>query len=207
MSIINNKDWIGNNKSIYTCLGASNHSDEDRADYDYYATEPKAVDVLLGEANFKFHKDIWEPAAGELHISNKLKEYGYNVWSTDIINRNNCCDDTIDFLTYDGKWSGDIITNPPYNKALDFVKQALNVINEGNYVAMFLKLTFLESKSRKQFFLDNPFKYLFVSSSRLQCARNGDFDTYKKGTGTAVAYGWYVWEKGYKGEPIIKWIN
>lgn len=36
---------------------------------------------------------------------------------------------------------------------------------------------------------------------------NGDFDTYRQGVGTAVAYAWYVWEKGYKGDTIIKWIN
>lgn len=25
--------------------------------------------------------------------------------------------------------------------------------------------------------------------------------------GSATAYAWYVWEKGYKGDPIIKWFN
>ena len=41
------KDWTGNNKSIYTCLGATNHSDNEREANDYYATEPKAIDVLF----------------------------------------------------------------------------------------------------------------------------------------------------------------
>jgi len=38
------------------------------------------------------------------------------------------------------------------------------------------------------------------------CAKNGDFESKKK-EGSAVAYAWYVWEKGYKGETVIKWIN
>ena len=25
--------------------------------------------------------------------------------------------------------------------------------------------------------------------------------------GGAIAYAWYVWEKGYCGDPVIKWIN
>lgn len=25
--------------------------------------------------------------------------------------------------------------------------------------------------------------------------------------GSAVAYAWYVWQKGYKGNTIVKWIN
>lgn len=33
------KDWSGNNKSIYTCLGATNHSDNERELNDYYATD------------------------------------------------------------------------------------------------------------------------------------------------------------------------
>ena len=36
------KDWTGNAKSIFTCNGASNHSEEERQIDDYYATEPKA---------------------------------------------------------------------------------------------------------------------------------------------------------------------
>lgn len=72
---------------------------------------------------------------------------------------------------------------------------------------MFLKLTFLEGKARKKLFTKYPPKVIYVSSSRLQCAKNGDFDKYGKGVGTAVAYAWYVWQKGYTGDTIIKWIN
>lgn len=39
---------------------------------------------------------------------------------------------------------------------------------------MFLKLTFLEGQKRKELFLHNPPKYIYVSSSRLKCAPNGD---------------------------------
>lgn len=24
---------------------------------------------------------------------------------------------------------------------------------------------------------------------------------------SAVAYAWYVWEKGYQGDTVVKWIN
>ena len=39
------------------------------------------------------------------------------------------------------------------------------------------------------------------------CAKNGDFDEMIAGGGSAVAYAWYVWEKGYKGDTILKWFN
>lgn len=102
---------------------------------------------------------------------------------------------------------GDIITNPPYKYATEFVQHALEVVTDGYKVAMFLKLTFLEGKARKQLFKKYPPKVIYVSSSRLQCARNGDFDKYKKGTGTAIAYAWFVWQKSYTNETVVKWIN
>lgn len=198
------KDWTGNNKSIYTCLGASNHTQEDRQINDFYATEPKAIDVLIEEGKHQFCDNILEPAAGTGHLSERLIKYGYKVTSYDLIDRGYCA--VQDFFEIK-EWDGDIITNPPYKIAREFVEHAIDIIPNGNQVAMFLKLTFLESKARKEMFKKYPLKTLYVSSSRLQCAKNGDFITYSKGTGTAVAYGWYIFEKGYKGEPIIKWIN
>ena len=56
-------------------------------------------------------------------------------------------------------------------------------------------------------FDNEPPKIVYVSSSRLQCAKNGDFETYGKGVGTAVAYAWYIWEKGYKGPTELRWFN
>ena len=29
----------------------------------------------------------------------------------------------------------------------------------------------------------------------------------RAGGGSAVAYAWFVWEKGYKGESVVKWFN
>lgn len=199
-----NIDWTGNKKSAFTCNGASNHSESEREQNDYYATEPKAVELLLDEE--KFSNVIWEPACGGGYISEVLKKHGYEVISTDLIDRG-YGEGNKDFFEFTSPVDVDIITNPPYKIAKEFVEHALEVITEGHKVAMFLKLTFLESKKRRELFEKYPPKVIYVSSSRLQCAKNGDFETYKKGTGTAIAYAWYVWEKGFKGDPIIKWIN
>jgi hypothetical protein len=86
----------------------------------------------------------------------------------------------------------------------------LEISTDGTKIAMFLKLQFLEGQARKELFLTNPPKVVYVSSSRLGCAKNGDFKTGKNGElmiESAVAYAWFVWEKGFKGATIIKWIN
>lgn len=136
-------------------------------------------------------------------MSKELKKYGYNVRSTDLVDRG-YGEEEIDFLQYNELWHGDIVTNPPYKYGQEFIEHALAIIPDGNKVAMFLKVQFLEGKARKNMFKNNPPKYVFVSSSRLNCAKNGDFNKCKS---SAVAYAWYVWEKGYKGKTTVDWIN
>ena len=62
-----NKDWRGGRASVFKTLGASNHTDHERAHGDYYATEPKATEWLLKLE--KFNGPILEPSCGEGHIS------------------------------------------------------------------------------------------------------------------------------------------
>lgn len=83
----------------------------------------------------------------------------------------------------------------------------MELIPDGYKVGMFLKLQFMEGKSRKQLFKKYPPKIIHVSSSRIMCAKNGEFKKMVDGGGSAVAYGWYIWEKGFKGDTIIKWFN
>lgn len=192
-----------NRKNTFVILGASNHSDNERQQNDYYATEPKAAELLLAEE--RFAHVVWECACGEGHLSKVLKEHGHRVISTDLIYRGYGTPEPVDFLKVTlENFEGDIITNPPYKYAVEFVQKALEIVKPGRKVAMFLRLQFLEGKTRRQLFLHNPPKTVYVSSSRLICAMNGEFEKYPS---SAIAYAWFVWEKGFKGLPVIKWIN
>ena len=198
------KDWTGNQNSIYKTLGASNHTNKEREVNDYYATDSKAIDALLEKATLS-HK-LWECACGAGDLSKKLVEYGYDVKSTDLIYRGYGMGG-VDFLKCEEHFDGDIITNPPYKYAREFVEHALTLIPDGRRVFMFLKLQFLEGKERRKLFDRGELKTLYVSSSRILCAKNGDFEGMRKNGGSAVAYGWYEFEKGYNGKPSIEWIN
>ncbi len=196
-------DWTGNKPSIFVTNGCTSHSTGEREENDYYATEPRAVELLLEQE--KFNNNIWECACGEGHISKVLKDKGYNVISTDLIFRGYGDWKPYDFLKCNAKNQDlDIITNPPYKNAKEFVEKALETIKTGNKVAMFLKLTFLEGQARKRLFEENPPKIVYVASGRLNCAKNGEFEKYKS---SAVAYAWYIWEKGYRGKTVVEWIN
>ena len=123
------KDWTGNQNSIYKTLGASNHTDKEREHNDYYATEPKALELLLELETFSPY--VWECACGQGHLSEVLKSHGHKVKSSDIINRGYPGTEILDFLEVKKQdikqdFSRDIITNPPYKYAKEFVEHALD---------------------------------------------------------------------------------
>lgn len=201
----NNKDWTGNTTSIYATHGASNHSHEERAEHDYYATDPAAVKALLDREAFS--DCILEPCCGGGHISEVLLDEGYTVYSYDIVQRDyDGQNGTADFLECCPEHANrfDIVTNPPYSMAKEFVEHALDISAYGVKVAMFLKLTFLEGAKRKALFDTYPPKKIYVFRNRIDCWRNG---IKPDKPSRAVCYAWFVWKKGYRGAPEIGWID
>ena len=193
---------MAGSRKVFKPIGSSNHTPDERAEHDYYATDPQAVEMLLALETFA--PVIWEPACGEGHISKVLQAHGHDVISTDLIYRGFGDPEPMDFLTETfPDFEGDIITNPPYSAGLEFVERALETVRPGGKVAMFLKVQFLEGQKRGEFFRQTPPRTVYISRSRLACAKNGDFTH----TENAIAYAWYVWEKGFTGDPVIKWFN
>ena len=205
------KDWTGNKKSVFATLGASNHSKQERETMDYYATEPKAIDLLASK--FDIPHRVWECACGGGSLSQRLKERGHEVISTDIIDRgyegfNGECD----FLSrlFHPKIEGDyaIVTNPPYKFVTEFVLTALDVLPDGCYLCLFLKTTALESRGRwEKIYRQTPPRYVFQCIDRILCAKNAEFEDARKNLGAgAQAYAWFVWQKGWKGQTTLDWI-
>lgn len=202
------KDWIGNNKSIYMTLGASNHTEKERQQDDYYATDPVAIDYLRKYIDLP--NVVYECCCGEGHLSKRMEEFGHKVYSTDLVYRGYGIGD-VDFLKLEKMPYDDcncILTNPPYKYATEVVLKALDLLKEGGLCIMFLKTTFLESKKRyNKLFSKTPPKYMFQFVSRVMCAKNAKFEEMKNGGGSAVSYAWFVFEKGYNGKTTIEWIN
>lgn len=192
------KDWVGNYHSVCGCLGAHNECKEDREIHDYYATQPVAAELLTEIETLD--KNIWECACGEGHLAKVFESKGFNVKSTDLIDRG-YGQGGVDFLKQTEKFDGDIVTNPPYKYAQEFIEKALELVTDGHKVCMFLKVQFLEGKARRKMYDLAPPRTVWVSTSRIQCGKNGEFK------GSMVAYAWFIWEKGYKGDTVLKWFN
>lgn len=161
------KDWTGNGKSIFTTLGASNHTEKEREINDYYATDPIAVDALL-QGGAELNHKIWECSAGQGHLSERLIELGYEVRSTDLIDRG-YGEGGIDFLQTTKMWDGDILTNPPYKYAKEFIEHAMTIIPDGRKVFMFLKLQFWRERLEANC-LRNTLRDMYMCHAAVFCA-------------------------------------
>ena len=183
-------------------MGASNHCDEERSKLDYYGTDPRSTQALLKVETFSH--TIWEPCAGHFCMVKVLQDAGYDVIATDIADYG-YGNQKVDFLTVHNKYDLDldIVTNPPYGLSTEFAVKALEMVAPGHKVAMFLRTLFLEGTKRyEKLFKENPPKTIYVFTNRQVSDKNDDFSK-----GSAVSYSWFVWEKGWQGEPTIKWIS
>ena len=185
------------------------NSNVKRQEEDFYATEPKALELFLeklDEDNIILHSEVWEPACGQGHLAKVLVSKGLNVNATDLVDRGYGVGE-IDFLGNIPEnhfmKNCDILTNPPFNLAEKFVEKSMEILNPGHRLFLFLKIQFLEGQKRKELFKKYPPKYVYCYSARQKCARDGAFEKY---TATTQFYAWYVWEKGFEGETIIRWI-
>ena len=195
------KDWRGDSHSVFVTIGASNHAINERQKDDFYASHPDVGEWLMRLESFD--GEIWEPCCGVGHLSKVFEKHGYSVKSTDLIDRGYGTGG-IDFLHCGvDSYAGNIITNPPFSLAQEICQKAIDIVPEGKKVCMFLRTLFLEGGRRRTFFDSNPPRRVWVSSHRLNCARNGNFGQ----EGGAQSYSWFIWEKGYKDSTELKWFN
>tara|TARA_R110001606_G_scaffold398979_2_gene579792 strand:+ start:772 stop:1350 length:579 start_codon:yes stop_codon:yes gene_type:complete len=168
----------------------------DRQKDDFYATPSEASQQLLDVESFD--GGIYEPCCGQGHISKVLIKNGYDVESSDLVDRG-YGKSNIDFLM-EYKKRDNIITNPPYGRMLmKFVKQTQEIAEKK--VALLLKLTFLEGQERKEFFKECPPTRVHVFSKRLSLMKNGQsYD------GGMMALAWFVWDKDSDKTTTVNWL-
>lgn len=100
-----------------------------------------------------------------------------------------------------------IISNPPYSLAKEFVEKGIEILSDDGKMAMFLKIQFLEGEKRIEMFKKYPPRYIYVFSKRMATWNNGErLDPNGKKWATTMCHAWFIWEKGFKGEPVVRWL-
>lgn len=176
---------------------------------DYFPTPPWAtrafIDALWAHGAIAENSMIWEPACGEGHMAAVLAER-FTVFASDIFDYGYGA--VRDFLApnrgidqIDADW---IITNPPFNAAMDFAATALARAREG--VALLVRLSWLEGGDRSgryEFFQNMPPSEIFIHAGRVPMHR-GRWEA--KGS-TATAYAWVVWRPHAPRGTHFHWIR
>lgn len=149
----------------------------------------------------------WEPAVNRGYMALALREYFGVVLESDIIDYGR--GGVTDFLS-DQVCESDIaihwvITNPPFNKAQQFIEKAQTIATDG--VAMLVRTSFLEGVMRYQtMFLSNPPDIVAQFSERVPMVK-GKCDPKAS---TATSYAWLVWyieeHREANRKTILRWI-
>lgn len=175
---------------------------------DYYKTPIDEIVKFLDEftvdedSPIEWNTKILDPCSGGFIGKDKMSypealhkcgfgiHNGVNTIDTIDIREDSLANIKGDYLHMNCKNKYDvIITNPPFNIALDIIKKALDDIKYGGYIIMLLRLNFLEGKNRKEFWDDNMAERIYVHHSRMSFTDDGKTDS--------CAYATYVWKKGY----------
>ncbi|MDF2635405.1 MAG: hypothetical protein K0R78_2279 [Pelosinus sp.] len=127
----------------------ANKNAKDRSPTEFYPT-PKNVTVALMEYLELPDCTIWEPACGQGHMSEALRELGYGVIPTELHDRGygSCGIDYLETINTPGycDW---IITNPPFSLSEQFIRKS---IEHGKPFAMLLKSQYWHSAKRRILF-------------------------------------------------------
>lgn len=205
---MSSKDWTGGQQSIWKTIGASNHTDKERQNEDYYATSEIAIDRLLSA--YDIPHNVYEPCCGAGDLSKRLEHFGREVVSTDLVDRG-YGQGGVDFfnvktMPFDKDCC--ILTNPPYKFHLEVIEHALEIaVDDEMPVIMLLKTTALEGRKRWERLYSKGYLHaIYQFRERLLCAKNGDFEGMIKGGGSAVSYAFYLFMRKRCDAPKICWV-
>ena len=162
------------------------------------------TDSLLRDKVLTTGDIITEPCSGAGAISRVLEDKGFTVNSSDIQTEDFVYGDKgIDVYKMENDSCENIFTNPPYN-----LMTKGNMLNEflrisKDKVILLLNIYYLSSKDRYEMLKNSGLKYVYIHSDRVTMFPFGQEKP--KSTGTKM-FAWCCFIRGYKGEPIIRWI-
>ena len=193
------------NEIMPSNLDSKKHPKIDVREYrEFYATHPSVTsDILRVET---FADDILEPFCGSGTMAEVIAKAGHNVIAYDIVDRRyGAVCNFFDLEVVEGQY--DIITNPPYNDYLtQIINKCLNIAK--NKVAILMPLRYLSGKARySELYQQQPPSRVYVYQERICIAKNADFEKYSDAGANMEIYAWFIWDKAYQGETLLRWIS
>lgn len=169
---------------------------------DRYYTKPDLARQLVSMLDLGYGITALEPSVGGAAFSTALYNLNHRVYACDIDHKAIGLYDNwlagrfvCSFLDLDCNDVDWIIGNPPYNDAENHCKHAIKNARIG--VAFLLRLGFMASVQRSEFWRQNPPTRVIVLSKRPSFTGDGKTD--------GSEYAFFVWEKNKLRMPV-EWI-
>lgn len=195
------------------------HSGYARMVRDAYQTPGWVTDVLMTRVldarldRLAPKMTVWEPAAGDGQMVERLMAAGLHVVATDIAYHGAAGVDFPASLGFpfapDPADVAAIITNPPYNQAEAFCRHALALMRAQHHgpqlVAMLLKVDFDSGKTRSDLFGACPaFAEKIVLTDRVHWfAPEWDHAAGRLKAGPSENHAWFIWSGRHRGAPAV----
>lgn len=192
---------------------------ENKDSADLYSTPTIALDAikpyLIKDINLNKTCVALEPCNGLGQISNWLKSlsnpncsddhmFDLEVETNELYNYGVDTDYSVDFLgdceeiltNYDL-----IVTNPPYNRAVEFV---LKGFEHAPVQWHFLRMSFIEGQQRfRDLFNLGKLSDVYVFTYRVSCPKGVDMEP----SPNSVCYAWFRFDKNYCDQPRLHWLT
>lgn len=184
---------------------------------EYFPTPPWSTralcEVVLGRPpglDVRPDKSCWEPAAGEGHMVEVLRDYFREVHASDVhdYGKGYAVGSFIGEGPDRAEWPVSkrpdwVITNPPFQKAAEFAERGIAEARCG--MALLLRTAWLESGDRyRDLFTYRPPSIVAVFAERVPMTK-GRWDP---DASTATSYAWFVWSLPLKRDANTRlmWI-
>lgn len=180
--------------------GNARSSGYERNANDWYVEPRRAIDGLLDVETFDGGV-VHDPACGSGNIPIACAARGYMVHGSDLVCRGYGTGG-VDFLSGMTAPVGSIVTNPPFNLAVDFALQGLRVAK--HKVCILQRTTWLEGERRYQaLFSKGHLMRVWQFRSRISMPPGG---TDVPASGGSVSYSWFVFSREHSGPFTGGWL-
>ncbi|MBO1325295.1 hypothetical protein K2X14_07785 [Acetobacter sp. TBRC 12305] len=168
---------------------------------DWYVEPAWCVDALV-RAERPFVGSVLDPCCGGGNIVGRLEAAGVAAIGSDLRDRT---EGSFPVIGFDDALPlfrpASVVSNPPYGRAQDMIDRSLECTQDR--VCVLLRLAFLEGQKRRDWFENVPLARVWVCSRRVSMPPGG---TEVKPSGGAIAYAWFVFEHGWRGQPVVGFL-
>lgn len=172
---------------------------------DWYV-EPLWVSERLFQVE-QFEGRVWDPAAGLGRIVDTAQTAGLDAIGTDLVCRKpDAYEGDVNFLECDiDAGEPNIVCNPPFKHAEDFVGHALQLSERK--VAMLLPAVWVQGQTRSRWLQKSPLRRVWFLAPRPSMPPGPFLATGQKIGQGVQDFAWFVWLRGYDGHPEIRWLR